>query len=123
MKLSKREADILDFVLGKRTTAKELSVALGIKKPNLSKYLRKLVKLRLLVVAKIGRNTEIRPDPQLSFGFAQAKVGFSSIRLADILAGGRPFLLSFLRTKRAFRTSEIDLPAVTAKRMLKKLRS
>ncbi|MEW6035526.1 MAG: helix-turn-helix domain-containing protein [Candidatus Micrarchaeota archaeon] len=123
MKLSKREAEILDFVLGKKATAKELSAALGIKKSNLSKYLRKLVKLRLVIIAKIGRNTEIRIDPQLSFGFASAKAGFSSIRLADILIGAVPFLLSFLSTKTSFRLSEIDLPAVTAKRMLKKLRS
>lgn len=123
MKLSKREVEILDFVLGKKTTAKELSAALGIKKSNLSKYLQKLVRLRLVVIAKIGRNTEIRSDPQLSFGFAEAKAGFSSIRLADILIGSVPFLLSFLRTKTAFRLSGIDLPAVSAKRMLKKLRS
>ncbi|MFH0884614.1 MAG: winged helix-turn-helix domain-containing protein [Candidatus Micrarchaeota archaeon] len=123
MKISKRESGILDAVLEKRTTAKELSTALGIKKSNLSGYLRKLSRLRLISVAKTGRKTEIRPDPQLSFGFAEAKAGFSSIKLADILIGGRPFLLSFLRTKKAFRLSEIDLPAATAKRMLGKLRS
>ena len=123
MKLTKREVGVLEFVLGKRATAGEISAALGIKKSNLSKYLKKLSKLRLIAVVKKGRAREISPDPVLSFGFAESRAGFPSIRLSELFAGSMPFLISFLKGKGAFRISEIDLPQATAKRLLRKLRS
>jgi len=123
MKLTKREVGILEFVLGKRATAGEISAALGIKKSNLSKYLKKLSKLRLIAVVKKGHAREISLDPVLSFGFAEARAGFPSIRLSELFAGSMPFLLSFLKGKDAFRISEIGLPQATAKRLLGKLRS
>lgn len=123
MKLTKREVEILDFLLGKSATAAELASALTIKKSNLSGYLKKLVNYNLIEVKKENRAGIIAIHPFISSGFISARSNFSFLKLTDILVRYAPFFLSFLKTKKQFILADIDLPSITSKRLLKKLRS
>lgn len=123
MKLTKREVEILDFLLEKSATAAEIASALTIKKSNLSVYLKKLVNYNLIEIKKESRAGVISINPFISSGFIPARSNFSFLKLTDILVGYMPSFLSFLKTKKQFTLADIDLPLITSKRLLKKLRS
>lgn len=123
MKLNRREADILDFLLGKSATAAEITAALGIKKPNLSRYLKKLAGYRLIEIRKEGRSGVVSLEPFVFSGFSSARSDLPSLKLADVLVGWTPSLLAFINKKKSFVLSDIDLPPITSKRLLKRLRS
>ncbi len=122
MKLSKKETEVLEFLLGKKAQAVEMAKALKIQKPNLSAYLKKLKKYGLIEISEGGKRVII-PNDSVSFGMMEARGKFPSLKLVDILPGNTPFLLSFILDKKRFRLRELDLPPMSAKRILKKLRS
>jgi len=123
MKLNRREAEILDFLLGKSATAAELASALAIKKSNLSRYLKKLAGYNLIEIKKERRLRIISIHPFISSGFVSARSNFPFLKLTDVLVGWTPSFLSFLRSKKRFILTDIDLPPITSKRLLKRLRS
>ncbi len=123
MKLTQREAEILDFLLEKSATAAGISAALEIKKSNLSRYLKKLASYNLVEIKKERRLRVMSLDPFMISGFVSARSNFPFLKLADILVGRSPYLLSFIWNKKQLVLSDIDLPPVTSKRLLKKLRS
>ncbi len=123
MKLTRREAEILDFLLGKSASTAELASTLRIKKPNLSRYLKKLASYGLIEINKERRSRIISPHAIISSGFAAARPDFPSLKLADILTGRMPYLLSFIWNKKKFILSDIDLSPISSKRLLKRLRS
>jgi len=123
MKFNKREMEVLDFAAGKRANLTHLAQALGMKKSNLTIYVKKLNRYQLVVLTKSGRNKELALGNGNLAGFAALKPGFPTLKLSDILAGKAPFLLSFMKDKQLLRISELDIPAITAKRLLGKLRN
>ncbi len=123
MKFNKREMEVLDFAAGKRANLTHLAKALGMKKSNLTIYVKKLMRYQLVVLTKSGRNKELALGNGILAGFAALKPGFPALRLSDILTGKNPFLLSFMKDRQPLRISELDMPAITAKRLLGKLRN
>jgi len=123
MQLSKREVELLDFLLRGSATTTALAAALAIKKPNLSIYLKKLQSHSLVEIKREGRSGIISLAPLISSNFSSVKLGFQFLKLADILVGWTPSLLSYMRYKKKFVLSDLDLPNITSKRILKKLRS
>lgn len=123
MKLTRREAEILDFLLGNSATTAELASALAIKKSNLSKYLKKLASYDLIEIKKERRLRIIALHPFISSGFVSARSDFPFLKLTDVLVGWTPSFLIFLKSKKQFILADIDLPPVTSKRLLKRLRS
>ncbi|MFH2106804.1 MAG: winged helix-turn-helix domain-containing protein [Candidatus Micrarchaeota archaeon] len=123
MKLTKRETEILDFLLVKSATTAEIASGLAIKKSNLSRYLKKLADYSLIETKKEKRSKIISINPFISSGFVSVRSNFPSLKLSDILVGRMPSFLSFLWRRGRFRLIDIDLPAITSKRLLKKMRS
>lgn len=123
MKLTKREAQILDFLLEKSVTVVELASAISIKKSNLSKYLKKLACYNLVEIKKGGRQRTISLHPFIFSSFISARSKFPFLKLSDVLVGRTPSFLAFIKSRKAFTISDIDLPAITSKRLLKRLRS
>ena len=123
MKLTNREAGILDYIINKKPAIKTVASALNIKKSNLSNYVKKLQKWRMISVTKQGQNKILNLSDLLWLGFLGARNKIHHIKFKDILVGYTPFLLSFVKDKQNFKVSELDLPQATAKRVLKKLRS
>lgn len=123
MKLNKKEIKILEFLIQKRAQAGEIAKALKIKESNLSAYLKKLKKYGLINIISEDGKRVVAPNDSVSFGMMEARGKFPSLRLVDILPGKTPFLLSFILQKRQFRLKDLDLPPMSAKRILKKLRS
>lgn len=123
MKLSRREVELLDFLLQGSATTTTLSTALAIKKPNLSKYLKKLKYYNLVQIKREGPSGIVSLSPLISSNFSSAKLGFPFLKLIDIFVGWTPSLLSYMKYKKKFILSDLDLPTITSKRILKKLRS
>ncbi|MFH0884342.1 MAG: helix-turn-helix domain-containing protein [Candidatus Micrarchaeota archaeon] len=123
MKLTRREVEILDFLLGKSATAAEIATALEIKKSNLSRYLKKLASYHLIEIKKEGRSGVVSLEPFVSSSFFSAKSNFPFLKLTDVLVGWTPSLLAFIRRKKLFVLTDIDLAPITSKRLLKRLRS
>lgn len=123
MKLTRREAEVLDAVAAENTTPKQIALALGVKRTNLSKYVRKLKRFGLITIGKNGRAQKLELDKSLGLGLAAIRADFPQLRLQDMLAGYAPFLLAFIQNKETFGVSDIDLPVPTAKRILAKLRN
>jgi Mn-dependent DtxR family transcriptional regulator len=123
MKLNKKEIEILEFLLWKKVQAVEAAKALKIKKSNLSAYLKKLKKYRLVSFVVENKKRIVVPNGRVSFGMLEVKGKFPTLRLVDILPGNTPFLLSFILEKKKFRLKDVDLPPMSAKRILKKLRT
>jgi len=123
MKLNKREIEILEFLMQKKPQTKEIAKALKIKKSNLANYIGKLEYYGLVTITKENKKRIIILNDSISFGFLNILNDFPSLGLRDIFTGKMPFLLSFILTKKRFRLKDIDLPIMTAKRLLKKLRN
>ena len=123
MKLTKREAGILEFLLEKKGNFKSIRSALAIKKSNLSLYARKLESAGLITIAREGREKLIALENSVSTGFFRSKASLPMIKLNEVLAGQIPFFLCFMLTKKRTTIAEMNIPAASAKRMLKKLRS
>ncbi|MEW5997083.1 MAG: helix-turn-helix domain-containing protein [Candidatus Micrarchaeota archaeon] len=123
MNLTRREAEILDYLMGKKANFRDAARALGIKKPNFSNYIKKLGRYRMVSVFRKGRLKELSLEYGLRSGFFGAKKKLPHIRLSHLLAGITPFLLSFIKTRRRFRISDLDIPLISAKRQLKQLRN
>jgi DNA-binding IclR family transcriptional regulator len=123
MKLNKREVSILDFLLRGSATITQISFALNLKKSNLSVYIKKLDAYKLIEIKKQARTQVISIHPLVSSEFISARANHLFLNLTDILVGYTPFLLSFLKNKRTFTLSDLDLPPATCKRLLKKIRS
>ncbi len=122
MKISNREIEILDYLMGRKATFKSVAITLGIKKSNLTKYIKKLERYRLVTLRRDGQHKEIHLEYAIWFGFFGVRQTFPEIKLKDILIGRVPFLLSFIKNRQKFRIRDLDIPAVSAKKILSKLR-
>lgn len=123
MKLSRREAQVLDAIAAENLTLNQIAKALGMKKPNLSKYAKKLKRLGLITIEKRGRNHELGLDKSAWFGLSTIRADFPKLKLAEIFTGYTPFFLTFIKNKDSFRVSDVDLPVPTTKRILARLRN
>ncbi len=123
MRLSTREAQVLDCLVERKAFMKEIASALKVMEPNLTGYVRKLEKYGLVNAVRKGRSKEIALSSAIGFGFYLVRKEFSQIKLAEIFVGYTPFLLSFIKSRDSFRLKELDLPTPTAKRLLARLRS
>lgn len=122
MKLNKKEIEILEFLVQKKAQPKEIAKAMRIKEPNLSVYLKKLKEYGLINTISEDGKKMVAANDSVSFGMMEARGKFPSLKLVDILPGKTPFLLSFILGKKQFRLKDLDLPPMSAKRILKKLR-
>lgn len=123
MKLNKKEIEVLEFLVRRKAQAVEIAKVLKIKKPNVTNYLKKLKEYGLInIVSENGKRVIVAND-SVSFRMMEAKNKFPLLRLVDILPGNTPFLLSFILGKKRFRLKDLDLPPMSAKRILKNLRS
>lgn len=133
MKLNKTEAKVLAYVTDnrERISLTKLAERLNIKKSNASRYVKKLESYRLITASKIGRAKEIRGSHHLFLSFSKAREKLPQIRLEDLLTGKMPHFLAYLhwyvrkrlneRKPVIFRIKDIDLPAITTKRLLMRL--
>jgi DNA-binding transcriptional ArsR family regulator len=135
MKLNKNDVKMMAFLLSKREkiTLGKLAEQLGMKKSNASRYVKKLEKYKLVTVSKIGRTKEINGSYTHFLSFSKVKEGLPHIKLEDLLTGRMPHFLAYLywyvrkqlneRKSVKFQVKDIDLPAITTKRLLRKMRS
>ncbi|MFH1787843.1 MAG: ArsR family transcriptional regulator [Candidatus Altiarchaeota archaeon] len=122
MKLTEREAEVLDFLSERKASAKEVAQALKMKKSNLSTYLKELEEFQLVKAKRKGRCKELSLDDRIAFGISVIKNVFPGVKLSEVLTGKTPYLLANIRSKGDFRIRELDLPAISAKRILARLR-
>jgi uncharacterized membrane protein len=122
MKLSRRETEILDYLVDRKASVKYMAQALEMRQPNATKCLNKLARYGLVSVAKAGRKKEIALSSSAWFGLSTIRSEFPVLRLSDIFVGYVPFLLTFLKKRQEFRLNDLDIPPATAKRLLGKLR-
>ena len=128
IRLSKTEAAVLEKLAEERRifTATELADAVGVKKSNFSKHLKKLASLRLASVSRAGREKKVACEYAAFSSFAQAKTNYAFLKMRDVLQGRTPFVLAFLHQTaeagKPFRLKDLGLPAATAARMLNRLR-
>jgi len=123
MNISKKETEILDYLVGKKANLKDVSLALGIKKSNLTNYIKKLERYHLVTVTRKGQTKELSLEYAFWFGFFGVREKLPYLKLSDLLVGSTSFLLSFIKTKIRFRISNLDIPPISAKRLLKQLRN
>jgi Mn-dependent DtxR family transcriptional regulator len=122
MKLTKREAQVLDCLVQKKATLKEIAQALKMKPPNLTRLAKRLVRFGLISITRNGRNGEAGLDASTWFGLSTIRSNFPQLQISDIFAGYVPFLLSFIKEKESFSLKDLDLPPATAKRILARMR-
>lgn len=122
MRLTKREAQVLDYVSGDNASFKEVGNALGVRAPNLSRYMHRLARFGFVYVENDGRSKVVSLDPAILVIFYPLKGGFPQLKLSEVLAGDTPFFLTFIREKESFRLRDLDLPPATSKRILARLR-
>ncbi|MCX6778451.1 MAG: hypothetical protein NT157_06250 [Candidatus Micrarchaeota archaeon] len=122
MRISRREAELLDFLAGKKADTKEVAQALGMRKPNLFRHTKKLASHGLIRISKKGRTRELALEDRIAFGASNMRSAFPDIKLGEILAGKTPYLLAHIKSGRDFKISGLDLPEATSKRILAKLR-
>lgn len=123
MRISRREAEILEFVAGRQTSLKEVARALGLKGPNATGYVKKLEWFGLLSSVRTKRKRIISLDSGVSFRWQGVKATFPQLRMDEVFMGFIPFLLSFAKDRKAFRLRDLDLSVATAKRVLARLRN
>lgn len=135
MNLSKTDAKVLAFLIEhrERITLTELAKQLNIKKNNLGIYIKKLEKYRLITVSRVGRTKQVSGSYTHFLGFSKVKEKLPNLRLEDILTGKISNILAYLQWYVAtrfyqkksiyFRISDIKLPGITTRRILKKLSS
>ena len=122
MKLTNREAQVLDCLVEKKANLKEIAKALKMKAPNLTRLVKRLVRFGLISIAKVGRSKEVSLDSSAWFGLSTIKSDFPQLKLSDIFAGYTPFLLTFIKARESFTLKDLDLPPATSKRILARLR-
>jgi len=122
MRLSRRETEILDYLVKRKDSVNGIAQALGMKQPNATKCINKLTRYGLVFAVKDGRKKEISLASAAWFGLSTIRSEFPDLRLVDIFIGFVPFLLAFLKTRQEFQLNDLDIPTATAKRMLHKLR-
>lgn len=123
MKLNRREAEIMDFLLQGESGMGKAADALKMKKSNLANYAKKLLFYGLISARSEGRRKMLALDGATARAFLALRQDFPSLSMADILIGMAPFLLSFIMERSNLRVEEMDLPPATAKRLLSRLRS
>ena len=122
MKLTNRETQVLDCLVEKKATLKEIAKALKMKAPNLTRLAKRLGRFGMISITRSGRSKVVSLDPSTWFGLSTIKSDFPQLRLSDIFTGYTPFLLTFIKTKESFTLKDLDLPPATSKRILAKLR-
>ncbi len=118
LKFSRREAQVLDALLERPHGVSGLADAMGIKKSNLSRYLKKLEYCGAVVFRKKGTAKEFSIAPGIRARYSEVRRLFPTLRLGDVLAGYRPSALAFLGGKQVFRLADLGLPSASAKRLL-----
>lgn len=122
MNLTKKEAMVLGHLTGKKSSYDEIAKALHIQKPNLAKYAKKLEKCQLIAAERKNKRKVLSINHSVWIGYMGARKKFPQIKMEDIIAGKMPFMISVMGTGDLFKLKDFDLPAITAKRLLKKLR-
>ena len=115
MKLTKREAQVLDCLVEKKATLKEIAKALKMKAPNLTRLVKRLGHFGLISIAKTGRSKVVSLDPSAWFGLSTVKSDFPQLKLSDIFTGYTPFLLTFIKTRESFVLKDLDLSPVDSR--------
>lgn len=106
MNLTRKEVEILNYLMRNKANFKDVALSLEIKKPNLTNYIKKLERYHLVTVTRKGQTKELSLEYALWFGFFGVKKKLPYIKLTDLLVGTTPFLLSFIKTKSNFKISD-----------------
>lgn len=122
MKLTKRETQVLDCLVEKKATPKEIAQELKMKAPNLTRLIERLGRFGLISITKNGRSKEVSLESSTWFGLSTVKSDFPQLKPSDMLVGYTPFLLTFIKARENFALKDLDLPPATSKRILARLR-
>lgn len=122
MYFTRRELEVLDYAASTSKSMDEIARGLSVEKSNLSMYVKKLERCGLAVTEKKGRSKSISLESGISFGLADQRRAFPTLKLSQILPGRRPFLLAFALGRGEFKLKDIDLPPSSAKMLLSELR-
>lgn len=122
MKLSRREAQVLDALYGKSIPMGQLAKEMGIAPANLSNYAKKLAECGLVRVERNGTEKWLSIDWLVEWGLQGARKNFPELKMADVLAGRAPFAISFAQERGEFGANGLGIPQISAKLLLAKLR-